>query len=239
MIQAAKENNLTIDFALGPSQGSGIPIRDVDQEGMLGELVFGSHFLQPGESFNGTLPSPFIRPFVNFDGAIRSANTTNNTLVAVIGAKLADDASTTASIVDLDFDSVVDLTREVRTDGNVSSVSWKPSLDGTSVVLAFYSRRNGFSTAGGGFDVAPFSAKGPGVGKYMWEDSMEFEAQVWWTESLPQRFVDCHGYSINKALPILHNLSPGRGGKLNQTFGYSQDSGNTSIAFLGDYRDTL
>uniref|UniRef100_A0A0W0F3T5 Secreted protein n=1 Tax=Moniliophthora roreri TaxID=221103 RepID=A0A0W0F3T5_MONRR len=277
MIEAAKENNLTIDFTLGPSQGSGVPIRDVDQEGMLGELVFGSHFLQPGESFNGALPSPFIRPFVNFDGVIRSANTTNNTLLAVVGAKLADDANTTASIVNLDFDSVVDLTQQVQTDSNISRVSWEPSLDGASVLLAFYSRRNGFPTAVGGFDgiqddkpgswgayvVDHFSAKGveiaskfieenvlsrskirelltqPGVGKYMWEDSMEFEAQVWWTESLPRRFIDRHGYSINKALPILHNLSPGRGGKLNQTFGYSQASGNTSIAFLGDYQDTL
>ncbi|KAK7029411.1 hypothetical protein VNI00_014665 [Paramarasmius palmivorus] len=243
MIEAAKENNLTIDFTLGPSQGSGVPIRDVDQEGMLGELVFGFHFLRPGETFDGPLPCPFIRPFVNFDGVIRSANTTNNTLVAVIGAKLTSDANTSASIVSLDFDSVVDLTDYVQTDGNASVVSWEPSSDGDSVVLAFYSRRNGFPTAVGGFNGVQDDKPGswgayvfieenvlsrqnigellrqPGVGKYMWEDSMEFEAQVWWTESLPQRFVERHGYSINKVLPILHNLAPGPWNKWAQSIG--------------------
>jgi hypothetical protein len=47
----------------------------------------------------------------------------------------------------------------------------------------------------------------PGVGSYMWEDSMEFFAQLFWTDALPQRFTERHGYEINKTLPALHTLS--------------------------------
>ncbi|KAG7095062.1 hypothetical protein E1B28_005852 [Marasmius oreades] len=282
LVRAAKANNITIDFTLGPNQGAGVPVKpsDVDQEGMLTELVFGSHFLASGESFNGTLPPPVIIPFVAADGVVRSANTTEKFLVAVLGAQLVEGASSSAKRVSLDFNTVVDLTNGVQDSGNTSSVSWTPNADRTSVLLAYYYRRNGFPEARGGFNgvqddkpgswgsfvVDHFSPKGvnisstfiqnsvlsrngigellaePGVGKYMWEDSMEFQAQVWWTPTLPQRFQERHGYSINKALPVFHSLLPAHavfsgGLNVNQTF----DFGSTfnAWAFTEDYRDTL
>ncbi|GAW04150.1 secreted protein [Lentinula edodes] len=80
VVQAAIDNNLTIDFTLGPDQGAGVPVlpEDVDMEGMNTELVFGSHFLAAGESFNGPIPQPEIFPFLRFDGTVASnhANTT-------------------------------------------------------------------------------------------------------------------------------------------------------------------
>ena len=251
IVQAAKDNGITIDFTLGPNQGAGVPVEpdEVDQEGMLTELVFGSHFLSPGESFDGPLPDPVIVPFVADDGAIRSANTTQKFLVAVIGAQLVAGEDPNASRVALDFQTAIDLTDQVQTSDDGSTVSWTPEVsNGTSVLLAYYYRRNGFPEARGGFNgpidnkpgswgsfvVDHFSAKGvnissnfiernvlardgigellaePGVGKYMWEDSMEFQAQVWWTPNLGQRFQERHGYSINKALPVLHALLPAR-----------------------------
>ncbi|KAL0569874.1 hypothetical protein V5O48_012093 [Marasmius crinis-equi] len=279
LAQAAKDNGLTMDFTLGPNQGAGVPVNplvDAEQEGMLTELVFGSHFLPSGESFEGTLPPPIVVPFVASDGVIRSANTTQENLVAVLGAQLASGANTSAARISLDFNTVVDLTDQVQGSGNASTVSWTPSTNGTNVLLAFYYRRNGFPEARGGFDgpqpdkpgswgsfvIDHFSAAGvnvsstfieenilsrsnisqlladPEVGKYMWEDSMEFQAQVWWTDRLPQRFAERHGYSVNKALPIFHSIVPARGSlRPNQTFDFGTST--NAWAFAEDYRDTL
>ncbi|KAL0071084.1 hypothetical protein AAF712_001642 [Marasmius tenuissimus] len=279
LAQAAKDNGLTIDFSLGPDQGAGVPVKpeDVDQEGMLTELVFGSHFLNPGESFDGPLPDPVIVPFLDEEGVIRSANTTKKFLVAVVGAQLVKGQERNASRVSLDFGSVVDLTDQV-TDG--SSVSWTPDTDSESVLLAYYYRRSGYPEARGGFNgtidskpgswgsfvIDHFSAQGadvsssfiernilsrqgigellaePGVGGYMWEDSMEFKTQVWWTPDFAERYEERHGYSVNKALPVFHALVPGsvafsEGIDVNQTFDYG---GTTNAwALTEDYRDTL
>ncbi|KAF5355430.1 hypothetical protein D9758_006403 [Tetrapyrgos nigripes] len=280
LVQAAMENNITIDFTLGPDQGAGVPVfpDDVDMEGMNTEMVFGSHFIQPGDSFDGLLPPPSILPFFDFRGDLSSANITNMNLVGVIGAELASGANTSAERVSLDFNTVVDLTDQVQgsVDDGSASVSWSPSSNGTSVLLSFFSRRNGFPEAKPGFNGAQpdepgswgswvidhFSTKGanvtasfmesnllsqqgigdllrqPGVGQYMWEDSMEFDAQLFWTEGLPQRFMDRHGYNISIALPVLHTLGGTvRSQEPNQTFDYG-----TSInwgKFTEDYQDTL
>ncbi|KAK7029400.1 hypothetical protein VNI00_014654 [Paramarasmius palmivorus] len=265
LVQAAKENNITIDFTLGPNQGAGVPVKpdEVDQEGMLTELVFGSHFLEPGEAFEGQLPPPSSSHSLP-QMVLSAAQTLHRSSLSVLS----------------EHSTVVDLTEEVQGSGENATVSWTPSENGTSVVLAFYYRRNGFPEARGGFNgpedgkpgswgsfvIDHFSAKGvnvsssfiqnnvlshegigemlaePGVGKYMWEDSMEFQAQVWWTDGFAQRFEERHGYSVGRTLPILHALLPAHavfsgGFNLNQTFDY----GTTfdSWIFAEDYRDTL
>ncbi|KAI3611686.1 hypothetical protein WG66_007653 [Moniliophthora roreri] len=255
MIQAAIQHNLTVDFALGPAQGAGIPVHpdDVDKEGMLTELVVGHRFLNPGES---------------------NANATKRILVAVLGAQLVDPSQVTQRRVTLDHTTLIDLTKEVQGADDSHTVSWTPETNTTNVLLAYYYRRNGFPEAVGGFNgtqdekpgswgafvVDHFSPTGvnvsssfiqqnilskdeigemlaqPGVGKYMWEDSVEFQGQVWWTDSLADRFSARKGYTIQRVLPILHTLARGRGQALNQTFQYSDR--NISLAFLEDYRDT-
>lgn len=234
-VEAAIQNNITIDFTLGPAQGAGIPVSpdDVDQVGMLTELLLGHTFIKPGGSFSGSLPPPNITPFLDHDGIIRSANTTINTLVAVVGAKVVDGIdTTTAKRVTLDVDSIVDLTNEVHGTGSNASISWTPSNSNlTSALIIFYYHRNGFPEAVGGFNGAQpnkpgswgsfvvdhFSASGaevsskfiqnnilsregigemlarPGVGAYMWEDSVEFRGQVWWSDVLADRFLERHG----------------------------------------------
>ncbi|KAJ6488564.1 hypothetical protein C8R47DRAFT_484312 [Mycena vitilis] len=273
LVQAAIANNLTIDFSMGPDQGAGVPVfpDDVDMEGMNTELVFGSQFLAAGEVFNGSLPSPSVFPMVSgLDNQTDSANITTMRLVSAVVAELIPGANTSAARVSLDWNTVQDLTSQVDTSSSISFTAPNSS----SVLLAYYSRRNGFPEARRGLNgsfldepgswgswvVDHYSAKGanvsisfieqnilarenigemaaqPGVGSYMWEDSMEFFWQLAWTTDLPQRFTERHGYEINKTLPALHTL-PNRGPKANQTF----DFGSTVdwAKFLEDYQDTL
>ncbi|KAJ7043338.1 hypothetical protein C8F04DRAFT_1074442 [Mycena alexandri] len=279
VVEAAIQNNLTIDLALGPNQGAGVPVfpDDVDMEGMNTELVFGSHFLTPGEAFSGPLPNPSVFPTISgLDGEIISMNITTMRLVSAVVAELVPGANSSAARVSLDWNSVQDLTSRVDKSFNVSFTA----PNSTSVLLAYYSRRNGYPEARRGFNgsvldkpgswgswvVDHFSAKGaqvsisfieqnilaqdnigamaakPGVGSYMWEDSMEFAAQLFWTDGFTQRFTERHGYEINKTLPVMHTLPvfalPGSVvGAPTQLF----DFGNTVdwAKFTEDYRDTL
>ncbi|KAJ6606626.1 hypothetical protein DFH09DRAFT_14843 [Mycena vulgaris] len=273
LVQAAIDNNLTIDFSMGPDQGAGVPVfpTDVDMEGLNTELVFGATFIAAGQTFDGPLPSPTIFPMVSaLDNQVDSANITTMRLVSAVVAELVPGANPSASRVSLDWNTVQDLTSQVD---NSSAISFT-APNSSSVLLAYYSRRNGFPEARRGFEgsfldkpgswgswvVDHFSPTGanvsisfieqnilaknniaamtaqPGVGSYMWEDSMEFFAQLFWTEALPQRFTERHGYEINKTLPVMHTLSA-RGPTANQTF----DFGSTVdwAKFLEDYQDTL
>ncbi|KAF8130454.1 hypothetical protein K438DRAFT_1886550 [Mycena galopus ATCC 62051] len=273
LVQAAIDNNLTIDFSMGPDQGAGVPVfpDNVDMPGMNTELVFGSHFLDASETFSGPLPSPTVFPMVSgLDNQIDSANITTMRLVSAVVAELVPGANSSAARVSLDWNTVQELTSQVDGSFNVSFTAPNSS----SVLLAYYSRRNGFPEARRGFNgsfldqpgswgswvVDHFSPEGanvsisfieqnilprdnigtlaaqPGVGNYMWEDSMEFFAQLFWTDALPQRFIERHGYEINKTLPVMHTL-PNRGPIANQTF----DFGSTIdwAKFLEDYQDTL
>ncbi|KAJ7184171.1 hypothetical protein C8R46DRAFT_1343311 [Mycena filopes] len=256
LVEAARDNNVTIDLSMGPDQGAGVPVfpDDVDMEGMNTELVFGSHFLAPGETFSAPLPSPTTFPFISgLDGRISSANITSMRLVSAVVAELVPGADPAASRVSLDWNSVQDLTSRVDKSLNLSFTAPNSS----SVLLAYYSRRNGYREAAGGFDgpvldkpgswgswvVDHFSAKGaqaaqPGVGSYMWEDSMEFQAQLFWTDGFTQRFAERHGYEINKTLPVMHTIDTILfGPKPSQLF----DFGSTVdwAKFTEDYRDTL
>ncbi|KAJ3800757.1 hypothetical protein GGU11DRAFT_771943 [Lentinula aff. detonsa] len=277
VVQAAIDNNLTVDFSLGPDQGAGVPVLpdEVDMEGMNTELVFGSHFLVSGETFDGPIPQPEIFPFLRFDGTVASANISHMQLVGVIGAQVVDGANISSDRVSLDFNTVQDLTSQVQTSGNSTTVSWSPPSNGTNVVLSYFSRRNGYPEARPGFNgpqpdepgswgswvVDHFSPKGvnisttfiqnnilsnqnigemlalPGVGQYMWEDSMEYQAQLFWTDAFTERFLERHGYEVNITLPVLHTLPSNAQTKPNQTFDY----GTTFNwgKFTEDYQDTL
>ncbi|KAJ3758255.1 hypothetical protein EV360DRAFT_70458 [Lentinula raphanica] len=277
LVQAAIDDNLTIDFTLGPDQGAGVPVLpdDVDMEGMNTELVFGSHFLAPGETFDGPVPQPEIFPFLRFDGTIASANISQMQLVGVIGAQVVDGTNTSSARVSLDFNTVQDLTSQVQVFGNSTTISWTPSSNGTNVLLSYFSRRNGYPEARPGFNgpipnepgswgswvVDHFSPKGvnisttfiennilsqqniremlalPGVGQYMWEDSMEYQAQLFWTDAFMERFLERHGYEVNITLPVLHTLPSNAQTQVNQTFDY----GTTFNwgKFTEDYQDTL
>src|ERR1700761_723357 len=135
---------------MGPDQGAGVPVfpTDVDMDGMNTELVFGSHFLGAGEAFNGPLPNPSVFPMVSgLDNQIDSANITTMRLVSAVVAELIPGASPSSSRVSLDWNTVQDLTSKVI-DSTISFVAPNSS----SVLLAYYSRRNGFPEARRGFN---------------------------------------------------------------------------------------
>ncbi|KAJ7231473.1 hypothetical protein B0H12DRAFT_1146523 [Mycena haematopus] len=269
-VQAAKANDITIDFSMGPNQGAGVPVEDVDMDGMLTELVFGSYFLASGENFDGPLPNPTVFPDVT-NNDTPSANITKLALVSAVVAELVPGADPNFFRVSLDWNTVQDLTSQVDKSSKLSFTA--PTSP--SVLLAYYSRRNGYPEAQKGFNgsfpnkpgswgsfvIDHFSPKGaqvttkfieqnilaregigallalPNVGGYMWEDSMEFWAQLFWTDAFPQRFLERHGYEINKTLPVVSTISTGFAPKPSQSF----DFGTTvnSAKFLEDYQDTL
>lgn len=53
--QAHKDNDLIMDFALGPNQGQGVPA-EVGSDGLAWDLVSFNFSIPIGSSFNGTLP---------------------------------------------------------------------------------------------------------------------------------------------------------------------------------------
>lgn len=90
MLHTAEELNMTVDFALGPTQGASIPILDPDSPGMNTELAYGMVNLTSGQEFNGALPPPikvdagyanapdFYPPYINY---------TNKFVAAVVARK--------------------------------------------------------------------------------------------------------------------------------------------------------
>lgn len=92
MLRAAEDLNMTVDFALGPTQGASIPILDPDSEGMNTELAYGQANITSGSTFSGALPPPgqtdagyantpeFVAPFQNY---------TNKFVAAVVARKSA------------------------------------------------------------------------------------------------------------------------------------------------------
>lgn len=90
MLRAAGELDMTVDFALGPTQGASIPILDPDSEGMNTELAYGQVNVTSGSTFSGILPPPglvdagyanapeFTAPFQNY---------TNKFIAAVVARK--------------------------------------------------------------------------------------------------------------------------------------------------------
>ncbi|PTB65492.1 hypothetical protein BBK36DRAFT_1121182 [Trichoderma citrinoviride] len=149
MLRASQDLNLLVDFALGPTQGASIPILDPDSPGMNTELAYGSITLASGQTFDGDVPPPsrtdagyankpdFVAPFTNF---------TNKFVAAVVARKSKD-----PRVVQLDYDSVVDITDSV-TDGKLHYTA--PADGGSYVLFAFYQRRTGYLAAQGAFNNA-------------------------------------------------------------------------------------
>ncbi|KAJ7771852.1 hypothetical protein B0H16DRAFT_1715051 [Mycena metata] len=278
VVEAAIQSNITVDLALGPNQGAGVPVFPGSTPCLPGRRGYGGDEHRTG-AFSGLLPKPSVFPTISgLDGEIISANITTLRLVSAVIAELVPGANSSAARVSLDWNSVQDLTSHVDKSFNVSFTA----PNSTSVLLAYYSRRNGYPEARRGFNgpvldkpgswgsfvVDHFSAKGaqvsisfieqnilaqenigamaakPGVGSYMWEDSMEFAAQLFWTDGFTQRFIERHGYEINKTLPVMHTLpvcacSSGINGWNVPLNCLTSEIPWTGPSYIEDYRDTL
>ncbi|KAI9348763.1 hypothetical protein DFJ73DRAFT_796375 [Zopfochytrium polystomum] len=142
--QAAVANKLTVDLCAGPAQGAGIPAFNPDQEGFNTELAFGFTLLKADQGFDGPLPPPVIVSLQSFGVVSNSYNVTTSRLEGVILAELDHAANTSAADVSIVFSTVKDLTNNVSS-GRLTI----PAPTSNSVIIAFYSRRNGYQEAYG------------------------------------------------------------------------------------------
>lgn len=76
------------------------------------------------------------------------------------------------------------------------------------------------------------------VGNYGWEDSVEIEANVFWTQNLSSLFTADHGYSISKWLPILFHRN-GHAKQSNPSTWWIIDAADSGNAVIADYRETV
>ena len=76
------------------------------------------------------------------------------------------------------------------------------------------------------------------VGNYGWEDSVEIESNVYWTQDLPDQFLSDHGYSIAKWLPTMFHRN-GHGAESAPSTWYVTDAADHGESRRVDYRETV
>ncbi|TLS30036.1 hypothetical protein PpBr36_02246 [Pyricularia pennisetigena] len=264
-LEAVKADGLIMDFALGASQGQGVPAEPLTP-GLAMQLVYGKMTIKGGEQFQGELPAPniewneeagFVQPQERFGG---------NRLVGVSAGAIKYANQSGSSAVALVEESLVDLS------GNVTGgrLTWQAPTDHDDYVLfAIYERyTNQRSAAGVPYDVIAngswvtdhFSAAGAklvsefweqnilsseiselldAVGQHSWEDSMEIQASLYWSPGFIQKFKETRGYDPVKYLPLMFDKSTsfmGHVAPYNTTY-YLEGSADAAQAkYLQDYR---
>lgn len=76
------------------------------------------------------------------------------------------------------------------------------------------------------------------VGNYGWEDSVEIEANVYWTQNLSEIFAADHGYSVAKWLPTLFHRN-GHYKQSNPSVWWVTDAPDNGISVIANYRETV
>lgn len=76
------------------------------------------------------------------------------------------------------------------------------------------------------------------VGRHGWEDSVEIEANVFWTQNFSSIFATDHGYSIAKWLPILFHRN-GHAKQSNPLTWWVTDAPDSGNSIIADYRETV
>ncbi|KAF2234942.1 hypothetical protein EV356DRAFT_446019 [Viridothelium virens] len=152
MLRAAQDLNLTVDFALGPTQGASIPILDPNSPGMNTELVYGQVNLTAGQAFSSPLPQPMrVNPgYANAPDFYPPQESYTNTFVAAVLIRRSDSTSHDPRVVQLDYSSVQELNSRVANN----TLTFKTPNDGDYVLLAFWQRRTGYLAAQGAFNNA-------------------------------------------------------------------------------------
>ena len=132
-LESCDANDLVMDFALGASQGQGVPVEPLTP-GLAVQLVYGKATLSGGGTFHGTLPSPII-DWNEVPGYMQPQEKFGpNTLVAVTAAGIESFSDTE---VILDEESMIDLSNLV-VDGKLT---WNvPSDHDEYVLFALYER---------------------------------------------------------------------------------------------------
>lgn len=267
-LQATKDNNLRIDLALGPNQGAGVPA-PLDADGLQWDLQPFNVTVPIGGHFNDVLPGWGTGSLVSASiGLVKSSANVSSVMTHTLASESLQEVTERAAHdgrLTITFPSnaagerymifayylVHTQSREQQTPELVISgkgVEQSPvttfvqngswvvdhfSAKGAEQVAAFWKSYllNGGKTA----ELARE------VGRYMWEDSQEFQANIIWTPGVPNAFRSQHGYSLGKYLPILmHDNSGG----LNifgaaKTTAFITDESDSGDSHVMDFRQTV
>ncbi|KAI9170771.1 hypothetical protein HJFPF1_00242 [Paramyrothecium foliicola] len=234
-LKTCEANDLVMDYALGASQGQGVPIEPLTP-GLAVQLVYGKTTVQGGAKFQGHLPEPILKWRESLGFMQPQEQFGNSRLIGVSAAGIkatyhSDDGDIHIA---LDETSLVDLSEAVVDE----QLTWHAPSDHEQYVLfAHYERfTNQRSCVGIPADVVAngswvtdhFDAAGAKlvttfweqnlldaeirellqrVGQHSWEDSMEIQASLYWTPALIDRFTANRGYNPTKYLPLLFHQS--------------------------------
>ncbi|RAH73281.1 uncharacterized protein BO66DRAFT_464466 [Aspergillus aculeatinus CBS 121060] len=269
VLQAHKDHGLAMDFALGPSQGQGVPAH-ADDEGLQWDLAPFSTQIPSNGSFNGQVPGWGTGELV----ALVSANVLsaeNISLDASAGLNSLTGGQSSYWKLMLRNDSLVDHADTVSSNGHVRL---QFPYNSTYRLFAFYqthtlnrnlifSERNGSSIFdNGSYIVDHYSGRGaqtttqfwenyiltPEVkqllseaGNYAWEDSIEATCNISWTPSLPSRFLKQHGYDLRPFLPLVMFENNNLIIQESSPGAYQcvLDTPDQGAGYLNDYRETL
>ncbi|KAF2205690.1 hypothetical protein GQ43DRAFT_477176 [Delitschia confertaspora ATCC 74209] len=271
--QAHKDNNLVMDFALGPNQGTGVPA-PADDEGLMWDIVAYNLSVPIGGSFNSVLPGWGVG---TLEAAIAGTvlSSAKRTVKDPPGG-LPGDVPLARTEYTLSASSLTDVTDQVDKSGKLKFNFSSFNGTGTNhVIFTIYLVHSHYhAQAGptnikgpqskpqsylqnGSWAVDHFSALGARtltkfwedylltngtrelvreVGNYAWEDSVEIEANVYWTKNFSNIFLEKNGYSVKKWLPLLFH----RNGKYKQSnpgVWWITDEGGGS-EYIADYRST-
>jgi hypothetical protein len=123
MVQATMDNNLIMDFAMGPNQGTGVPA-NIDSDGLMWDLVIFNATVPIGSSFDAILPGWGT-------GTLEAAVTglvINSTAADSITTGLLGDYAENRTQYTLATDSLMDVTNQSRQDGHLSAYTISCSL---------------------------------------------------------------------------------------------------------------
>ncbi|KAK5947223.1 hypothetical protein PMZ80_001371 [Knufia obscura] len=148
----ARKHGMFLDWAMGPNQAAGTPYPpdQVDAPGFNTELVMGRVFLTAGTKWNGTLPEPELVRLTGYDGQVNfTAPVTHKQLEGLVAVQILPTDNQTSSTLGIDWSTLQNLHDE-GTDGRDYTA---PQGEDT-LIIAFYSRRNGYPEAVPGFEGA-------------------------------------------------------------------------------------
>ncbi|WP_264556877.1 glycosyl hydrolase [Halocatena marina] len=216
-LQAAKARDITIDLTITPFWPASLPTIEPDNEAATKELAHGQTRVNGGETFSGAVPQPASDP--SGAGQANPNPSVTPTLVSVQAARVIDEA-TDGSPVELQQDSLIDLTTEIKN----GELTWTAPDDGEWLLIAYWKRGTAQFTHPSLYVVDHYGKAGtqaiidywennlltsivrgllPEVGGTMFEDSLELDATTFWTPRLPAEFEDRMGYSLNEYLPLI------------------------------------
>jgi len=239
--QATKDNGLIMDFAMGPSQGQGVPA-PYNDDGKAWDLKVIQTKVPSNTSFNSVLDGWGTGPLE---------------AVVLAGSPIGGDKKTVAA------STLVDVTRDVTEDGQLNltvplSDAYDYTLFSAYLIHSHWQAQDspllmeGPQTApeswvqNGSWAVDHFSARGAQlatkfweehmlndgvlelvqeVGNYAWEDSVEIRQNYRWTEGFLQRFENEHRYDLKRFLPVI--------------FGFKTDQWDEGERYTMDYRSTV